>query len=358
MFGFGKINMGFIGTGYMAGKMAATVNQLSGVRPYAVASRDLERALGFGRDAGFRKAYGSYTELLEDRKVDLVYIATPGYTHYEIIKQCIIHGKNVLCETPFTLSFLQAEELFQMAEKRNLLLVDAMYTRFLPLYRQISDTLDSGVIGRPTLLTANIAYDIEHITRLQDSEHGGVMSELGIYLLNFASMFMGDEVCEIVTSTIYTSSRADLQDTVLLRYADGRQSVLTCSMESNGESRGMIQCTKGYIVVENIKSLEAATVYDMTGTKIASFKRPKQKSSYEHEIKTVQEAVKSEVIECTQMSHRQTISLLHMLEYILNRISHGRPASLPEDEVTVPVQNDSEMDRDDSTAEETELEQG
>ncbi len=326
MFGFTKVNMGFIGTGYMAGKMAATAGHVPGIRLYAVASRDLERALTFGRDAGFKKAYGSHTELLEDRKVNLVYVATPGYTHYEILKNCIMHGKNVICETPFTLSSEEAREIFEMARQRDLLVMDAVYTRYLPLYRQIKEVLESGVIGEPALLTANIAYDIEHISRLKNREHGGVLPELGIYLLNFAAMFMGDDACRISVTPVYSDEGVDLQDAIVLEYRDGRQSVLTCSMSSNGECRGVIQCTKGYIAIENIKNFESAAVYDMTGTRTMLMKRPKQRSGYEHELKAVLELMKSEVKESEQMPYRQTVSLIHMMEFIRKQIESARPA--------------------------------
>ena len=104
MFGFGKLNAAVVGTGYMASRMSDVLSTVGTVRPYAVVSRDLDRALQFGRENGYKKAYDSMKNMLDDKKVDFVYIATPASEHAEQVRMCIERGKPVLCETPIALT--------------------------------------------------------------------------------------------------------------------------------------------------------------------------------------------------------------------------------------------------------------
>ena len=134
MFGLGRLNAAVVGTGYMASKMTAVLNSSGTVRPYAIVSRDIERALQFGRENGFKKAYDSMESMLADKKVDLVYIATPASEHAGQVRACIEAGKPVLCETPIALTSAEAESLFALSSSLDVLVVEAMHIRFLPFF--------------------------------------------------------------------------------------------------------------------------------------------------------------------------------------------------------------------------------
>ena len=99
-----KINIGFIGAGSIAEKMAKTIAKIKDVESYAVSARDIKRSKAFAKKHGFKKFYGSYEEMVKDENVDLVYIATPHSHHYEHIKLCLNNNKNVLCEKAFTVN--------------------------------------------------------------------------------------------------------------------------------------------------------------------------------------------------------------------------------------------------------------
>ena len=97
-----KLKMAILGSGNIAKTMAITIGKMENVEPYAVASRDLEKANAFAKEYGFHKAYGSYEELVKDEEVELIYVATPHSHHFEQAKLCILHGKPVICEKAFT----------------------------------------------------------------------------------------------------------------------------------------------------------------------------------------------------------------------------------------------------------------
>ena len=321
MFGLGKLNAAVVGTGFMAGRMAAVLNASGTVRPYAVVSRDLDRALQFGRENGFKKAYDSMEKMLEDKKVDLVYIATPASEHAEQVRLCVERGKPVLCETPVALTAAEAESLFALSEALDVLVVEAVHTRFLPFFKQIVSVIASGAIGTPVMLTAGIASDIENLPRLQrPSLGGGALGDLGFFLLNFASMIFGDQVKRIQSSCVFTPARVDRQLSTVLQYKDDRMAVLSCTTSGNGESRAVLQGTKGYMVIEDLMNFASVTVYDSRRNKTASYKRGRQKSEFEFELAAFVAAMKSGWKECPEIPHAQTLSMMQMMDFIRRQL--------------------------------------
>ncbi|MCR5811855.1 MAG: Gfo/Idh/MocA family oxidoreductase [Lachnospiraceae bacterium] len=321
MFGLGRLNAAVVGTGYMASKMAAVLNSSGTVRPYAVVSRDIERALQFGRENGFKKAYDSMENMLADRKVDLVYIATPASEHAGQVRACIEAGKPVLCETPIALTSAEAESLFSLSASLDVLVVEAMHIRFLPFFKQIVSAISSGAIGTPVMLTANLASDIENIPRLQrPSLGGGALGDLGYFLLAFSTMVFGNQIKRIQSSCAFTPMRVDRQLSIVLQYKDDRMAVLSCTTSGNGESRAVIQGSRGYIVVEDLKNFSTATVYDSRRNKTASYKRGKIKSEFEFEMAAFTAAMKSGWKECPEMPHAQTLSMMQMMDFIRRQL--------------------------------------
>ena len=321
MFGLGRLNAAVVGTGYMASKMTAVLNSSGTVRPYAVVSRDIERALQFGRENGFKKAYDSMEAMLADKKVDLVYIATPASEHAGQVRACIEAGKPVLCETPIALTSQEAESLFSLSSSLDVLVVEAMHIRFLPFFKQIVSAISSGAIGTPVMLTAGIASDIENIPRLQrPSLGGGALGDLGYFLLAFSSMVFGNQIKRIQSSCAFTPMRVDRQLSLVLQYKDDRMAVLSCTTSGNGESRAVIQGTKGYMVVEDLKNFSSATVYDSRKNKTASYKRGKIKSEFEFEMAAFTAAMKSGWKECPEIPHAQTLAMMQMMDFIRRQL--------------------------------------
>ena len=137
------MNWGILATGTIANKFATTVNAMAaeGERLAAVGSRRAESAKAFAAQYNIPHWYASYEELAADPAVDAIYIATPNALHYENCKLCLEHGKHVLCEKPFTINAEQAKELYALAEKKQLFIMEAFWIRFLPLYAKLQQML-------------------------------------------------------------------------------------------------------------------------------------------------------------------------------------------------------------------------
>lgn len=310
-----KVNLGILGAGSIAGKMAQTVNKMSGVKCYAIASRSQEKAERFGAEYGIKKCYGSYEALLADKKVDLVYIATPHSEHYENAKMCIRHKKPVLCEKAFMANAAQTAEIFKLAEAEGVLITEAMWIRYMPMYRTIREVLDSGVIGEVRMVSANLCYSVCGKQRLTEPAlAGGALLDLGVYPIHFASMVLGTEVERIESSVSMLASGVDRQESITLHYKNGAMAVLCASMSVLSDRIGGLYGTKGYAVIENINNFESMAVYNEKHEKIAFYKAPKQISGYEYEVEACVKAIGEGWNQCPQLPHAETLRIMELMD--------------------------------------------
>lgn len=255
--------IGIIGCGWIAEKMAITLQGMEKVEAYAIASRDLNKAETFAQKWNFTRAYGSYEEMLDDELVDLVYIATPHSHHYAHTRLSLLKGKPVLCEKAFTANAKETEELLQLAKEKNLFLTEAIWTRYMPLSQTICELVDNGAIGRPQLLTANLCYPNYHKERMHKPElAGGALLDLGVYTLNFAAMVFGTDIIRTTSACIKTDTGVDAQNSITLEYADGKMAILCSSQMAKSDRQGIISGDKGFIIVDNINNPQKVSVYD------------------------------------------------------------------------------------------------
>lgn len=309
------MKIGIIGAGHIAGKMSKTLACIEGVERWAVASRDLAKAQAFASEFGFARAYGSYEELVEDPDVDLVYVATPHSHHAAHMKLCIEHGKAVLCEKAFTCNAREAEEVLAFARERGVLVAEAMWTRYMPFSKTIREVMESGIIGTPQMLSANLGYSIEWKERIVRPElGGGALLDLGVYCLNFADMYFGLDYEGLSTSCVKNAQGMDMQETVTLTYADGRMTVLHMSARCATDRHGVISGSEGFIVVDNINNPRHLDVYSKTGQLLDSRDAPDCISGYEYEVISCGEALSLGLCEAPQMSAETILRIMRLCD--------------------------------------------
>ena len=310
------MKVGILGAGNIACKMAEAINGLDdSVEAYAIASRNLEKAEAFAVQWGFQKAYGSYQALIEDPMVDLVYIATPHSHHFEPAKLCVEHGKAALVEKAFTMNAKQAKELLTLAEEKNVLVTEAIWTRYMPSRKMIDDLVASGIIGNVTSLSANLGYANGHLERMKRPElAGGALLDLGVYPINFASMVFGTNVKEISSTCVKTETGVDSQDSITLIYEDGKAAYLYATMLAQSNREGVIHGDKGFIEVQNINNCEEIRVYNLDYELTVRYEITKQINGYEYEVLACKKALEQGAIECPQMPHRETIRIMELMD--------------------------------------------
>ena len=310
-----KTRIGIIGCGWIAEKMAITLQGMENVQAYAIASRDIHKARNFAKQWNFTHAYGSYEEMLDDEGVDLVYIATPHSHHYDHTRLSLLKGKPVLCEKSFTANAKQAEALIQLAKEKNLFLTEAIWTRYMPLSQTIRELIDSGVIGQPILLTANLGYPNYDWERMHKPElAGGALLDLGVYTLNFAAMAFGTDIVKTTSTCIKSATGIDSQNSITLEYADGKMAVLNSSLLAKSDRQGIISGDKGFMIVENINNPQQVRVYDEDYRLKATYDCPPQITGYEYQVYASIEALNNGWLESPYMPHAETLRIMQQMD--------------------------------------------
>lgn len=309
------MKIGILGAGRIAATLAETMNKMPEVECYGVASRDLEKAKTFAKEHGFQHAFGSYEGMLADEEVELIYIATPHSHHYQHIKMCLEAGKHVLCEKSFTVNEKQAAEVFRIAKEKNLLLTEAIWTRYMPSRKMINDLLAEKVIGDVAKMTANLNYPLCDKERIVKPElAGGALLDVGIYPLNFVYMHFGDKVKKMHSAVQMTSAGVDGENGMILLYEDGRMAILNSGIHGKSDSQGVFYGSAGCMIVENINNPEAIKIYDKERNLVRELKVPEQISGYEYEIKETISCIKEGKLECPSMPHTETLKMMHVMD--------------------------------------------
>src|SRR5262245_6970408 len=141
----GTIRWGILGAGGIAGRFAAGLAVMDDAQLVAVGSRSADTANAFAERFAIPRRHASYAALADDPEVDAIYVATPHPMHYENSLLCLRAGKAVLCEKPFTINARLASDLIAEARRRGVLLMEAMWTRFLPHMVALRQAIDGGV---------------------------------------------------------------------------------------------------------------------------------------------------------------------------------------------------------------------
>lgn len=303
--------------GGIAHSMAAAVDKLEEVEAYAVASRSYDRAKAFADQWGYQKAYGSYEEMLMDPEVELVYVATPHSHHFQYAKMCLEYGKHVLVEKAFTVNAKQAEELIRMSEEKNLLLAEAIWTRYMPSRNMVNEIVDSGVIGKITSLTANLGYTIDHVERMQNPElAGGALLDLGVYPINFALMTFRGQIQNVNAAAVMSPKGVDWINSITLTFDDGKMAVLHSNMLVTTDRQGVIFGSDGFIEVQNINNCEEIRVFNKARELIGKYQVPEQINGYEYEVLSCKKAIEESKYECPEMPHKETLRVMKLMDQI------------------------------------------
>ena len=183
------INWGFIGTGNIASCLAPAVKKTDRACLYGCAARSLAKARSFAEKWDIPVAYGSYDELLSDRKIDVIYIATPHMNHAELAIKAMKAGKAVLCEKPAAVNAAQLREVLEVSKKTGMFFMEALWTRFQPAYLETMRLIKNGEIGAVRAVYADFCSDMPNTpgSRLYEPEFaGGALLDMGIYPLSYA----------------------------------------------------------------------------------------------------------------------------------------------------------------------------
>lgn len=248
-----NFNWGILGPGGIAKAFATDLKLLDGHSVAAVGSRTLKNAQYFANTFG-GTAYGSYEALVADPSVDAIYVATPHPAHKDNVVLALNAGKPVLCEKPFAVNAKEAQEMVAAAQKNNVAMMEAMWSRFLPHYAQVREIVASGVLGKILTVHADHGQRLadQNIARLvEPALAGGALLDLGIYPVSFAHMVLGNPT-KIASSGVLTDKGVDAQTSMIFDYADGAQAVLNTTMIEQTPCRAVVAGVDGWLEIDRV----------------------------------------------------------------------------------------------------------
>jgi predicted dehydrogenase len=228
-----KIRWGIIGLGNIANKFAADLASVENVELVAVASRNRQRADEFALRHNSKKAYDSYEKLVKDAEVDAVYIATPHSFHKEHAILCLQNKKAVLCEKPFAMNLEEVSEMISVAKENNILLMEALWTIFLPHFTYVLDIVKSEKFGKLKNLEADFGFyrDFDETSRLFKKEvGGGSLLDIGIYPI-FAALAALGEPDSIDANATFFENGADSSCTAVFHYENAKATIKSTILE-------------------------------------------------------------------------------------------------------------------------------
>lgn len=311
----GIMRVGIIGAGWIAEKLALTMQQMTDCKLYAIAARELSRAEAFRNQWGAAVAYGSYEELVCDPNVDLVYIATPHSHHYRHTRLALEHGKPCLVEKAFTANARQAEELIRLARERKLLLAEAIWTRYQPMLPIMRRTIASGIIGPVTQITAGLTYMMRNKERIVRPDLcGGAMLDLGVYPINFLRMLLPIEHERVEWHAWLGPTGMDMNDSMTFFYPDGTMACLTCGCLAIGDNRGIVRGEKGWMEIDNCNNPQLMRVYNADRQLVEEIRYPHQITGYEYEIIACRDALLKGLTECPEMPLDETLRVMQIMD--------------------------------------------
>ena len=228
-----NIRWGIIGLGKIANKFATDLASIKNVELVAVASRNIQNANNFAEKHNAKKAYSSYEELAKDSNVDAVYIATPHSFHKEHAILCLRNKKAVLCEKPFAMNLSEVTEMIEAAKENNVLLMEALWSFFLPHFTYVLDLVKSEKFGKLKSLEADFGFHTPYNTdsRLFKKElGGGSLLDIGIYPI-FAALATLGEPDAIDASATFFENGADASCDMVFQYKNAKATLKSTLLE-------------------------------------------------------------------------------------------------------------------------------
>lgn len=222
------INWGILGTSFISEQMALAISESSDGHLYAIGSRSQAGARKFADKYPADVIYDNFQSLIEDPKVDVVYIALPNHLHKLWMLRCFEHGKPVLCEKPLVLTEGDAKEVIEAAKKTGLFCMEALMYRCHPVSKKLSSILESGILGD---IQTYQAYYAAKIDELANPEGGGAINNLGCYPLSLV-LFLAQAIPSNLIATGKkhpTYNKNDSLASAMLTFEDNSIATITTS---------------------------------------------------------------------------------------------------------------------------------
>lgn len=317
-----KLRWGILATGGIAEAFVQDL-KTAGLEVGAVGSRSEGSAEKFAQKYGIARAHGSYEALVADPEIDIIYVATPHPYHAPCVKLALGGGKHVLVEKPFTLNAGEAKEIAALAHEKGLVLLEAMWTRFLPHIRRIHEIIAAGTLGDLRAVHADhrqfLPTDPKH--RLNAPElGGGALLDLGIYPVSFAYDILGTPV-SVNAMARFTQTGVDAEIAVTMKHAGDAISTSVSSLDCGGDNKATIYGSKARLEISPVWYTPTSfSVIDYEGNVLETFDETWEGRGMQFQAIALEELVRSGNLVSPLMPLEQSVEIMAMLDTIRGQI--------------------------------------
>jgi len=312
-----KVRWGILGAGKIAEKFAAALNYTEGAGLYAIASREKEKGKAFAATYKASVQYNRYEDLAKDPAVDIIYIATPHSFHYEHAMLCMGHGKAVVCEKPMALNHRQTHAMVETARKRQVFLMEGMWSRFMPAINKAKELIDAGVIGELKYINADFGFEapFDPQSRLYNRAlGGGSLLDVGIYPVFLACFFMGaPSAIQSMAGKAVTG--VDQYCHALMQYPGGRTAHIFSAIDLH-TVHAAITGTKGRLVLPERWYKAERLELELNDGETSSFSFPHGCNGFEYEIQEVMDCFANGFTECPALPLDLSLQMSSILDEI------------------------------------------
>ncbi|WP_195542630.1 Gfo/Idh/MocA family protein [Massiliimalia timonensis] len=314
-----QAKFGIIGLGRISQRFAKVLNTCDQALLWAVAAREQERADSFAKEYGAKRAYGNYLDLMNDPEIEIVYIGLTHNFHYEVVKQCLEHGKAVLCEKPMVLTKWEAEDLAACAEKNQVLLMEAMWTRCLPASLKTKEWLKAGAIGEVRYLDVQFSFHVEYDPEerlFNPALAGGALYDAGVYPLEYAYDVMGGFSENMHSMHTLTPNGLDSFDVITMQYGNGAIAHMVCGISLNTISDAYIYGENGHIIVRDFLRGKRCELYN-DQNELLDFYEEEAEDGFIYQIRHAAELVKNQKLQSPYIPWQDSIACSELFERLM-----------------------------------------
>ncbi len=313
-----RIRWGILGTGNIARKFATGLTALDNADLVAVGSRSRAAADAFADQFAIPNRHPSYGDLAADPEVDAIYIATPHSLHEDNMLLCLQAGKAVLCEKPFTINADEAQAAITAARSKRLFLMEAMWTRYLPIMVELRRLIADGAIGEVRMVAADFGYraGFRPESRTFDPAlGGGALLDVGVYPISLASMLLGtpDRIASLAE---LGQTGIDEQSAMVLGYPGGQMAVLYTAVRTTTPQDATIMGTDGFIRIPSQWWVPKTMTLHAAGKAPQVIDMPFVGNGYNYEAAEVHACLAAGKTESEAMPLDETLAIMQTMDRI------------------------------------------
>ena len=318
-------NIGFVGSKGIAITVAKELVTNKDITIVGVYSRSFKHCQEFSKRFG-STPYKCYEDMLEDKRLDAIYVATPHRYHYYYSKRALEHHIPVICEKTLTLHEKSAEELFKLAEKNKTYFVEAMWTWFNPVAYKVKEWISNGLIGNVDYLKADFSVPSIYAAkkfRITDlNSGGGSLYDLGIYPVTYAYRLFGYP--KKIKATAKMKRDIDFSLKLEFEYENGVKCYLTSAINKLGLCNLKLKGDKGTIKLPpSFHAARKATLKNESGKDV--YQDRERIKLYEREFVIAAQEIREGLITSRFVSKQSTLDVMRILEEIKSQINLNYP---------------------------------